>query len=58
MPLPRKRRRTIASPQAIPKIVFRGTAIAVMISVSLNAFTVSGVESASQAGPMPSSNVR
>ena len=57
-PLPRKRRRTIASPKAIPKTVFSGTAIAVMISVSLKALTVSGVDSASQAAPKPSSNVR
>ena len=38
--------------------MFSGTAIAVMISVSLNAWIVSGVESASQAGSKPSSNVR
>ena len=42
----------------IPKIVLSGTAIAVMISVSLKALTVSGVESASQASPTPSSKVR
>ena len=41
-PLPGKRRRTIASAQTIPKTVFTGTAIAVMISVSLNAWIVSG----------------
>ena len=35
-----------------------GTAIAVMMSVSLNALIVSGVVSASQAGPKPPSNVR
>ena len=50
--------RTIASAQTIPKTVFTGTAIAVMISVSLNAWIVSGVVSASQAGAKPSSNVR
>ena len=43
-------RRTIASAQTMPKTVFTGTAIAVMISVSLNAWIVSGVVSASQAG--------
>ena len=57
-PLPRKRLRTIASAQTIPNTVFTGTAIAVMISVSLKALIVSGVESASQAGAKPSSNVR
>ncbi len=50
--------RTIASAQTIPNTVFTGTAIAVMISVNLNALIVSGVVSASQAGPKPSSNVR
>ena len=49
-PLPGNVRRTIASAQTIPNTVFTGTAIAVMISVSLNAWIVSGVESASQAG--------
>ena len=34
----------------MPKTVFTGTAIAVMISVSFNALIVSGVVSASQAG--------
>ena len=57
-PLPGKRLRTIASAQTIPKTVFTGTAIAVMISVSLKALIVSGVVSASQAGAKPSSNVR
>ena len=56
-PLPRKRRRTIASAQTMPNTVFTGTAMAVMISVSLNALSVSGVVSASHAGPKPSSNV-
>ena len=42
-PLPGKRLRTIASAQTIPKTVFTGTAMAVMISVSLNAWIVSGV---------------
>ena len=41
-PLPGKRFRTIASAQTIPKTVFTGTAIAVMISVSLKALIVSG----------------
>ena len=57
-PLPGNRRRTITSAQTIPKTVFSGTAIAVMSSVSLNAWIVSGEESASQAGSKPSSNVR
>ena len=35
--------RTIASAQTMPKTVFTGTAIAVMISVSLKAWIVSGV---------------
>ena len=42
----------------MPNTVLTGTAIAVMISVSLNAWIVSGVVSASQAGPKPCSNVR
>ncbi len=42
----------------MPKTVLTGTAIAVMISVSLNAWIVSGVLTASQAGPRPSSKVR
>ena len=50
--------RTIASAQTIPNTVFTGTAIAVMISVSLKALIVSGVVSASHAGAKPSSNVR
>ena len=49
-PLPGKLRRTMASAQTTPKTVFTGTAIAVMISVSLKAWTVSAIESASQAG--------
>ena len=57
-PLPRNLRRTIASAQTIPKTVFTGTAMAVMIRVSLSALIVSGVVSASQAGANPSSNVR
>ena len=57
-PLPGNFRRTTARPHTIPNTVFTGTAIAVMISVSLNAWIVSGVVSASQAGPKPSSNVR
>ena len=56
-PLPGKRRRTIASAQTTPKTVFTGTAIAVMRSVSLKAWIVSGAESASQAAPT-SSKVR
>ena len=42
----------------MPNTVFSGTAIAVMISVSLNAWTVSGVVSAAHAGSVPFSNVR
>ena len=42
-PLPGNLRRTIASAQTIPKTVLIGTAIAVMISVSLKAWIVSGV---------------
>ena len=57
-PLPGNRRRTIASAQTTPKTVFTGTAIAVMISVSLNAWIVSGAESAFQAASKPCSNVR
>ena len=41
-----------------PKIVFAGTAIAAMISVSLKAWIVSAAEIASQAAPNPFSNVR
>ena len=48
-PLPQNRFRTIASAQTIPKTVFTGTAIAVMINVSLNAWIVSGVARASHA---------
>ena len=58
MPLPGNCRRTIESAQAMPKTVFAGTAIAVMISVSLKALIVSGDESAAQAAPKPFSNVR
>ena len=43
----------MASAQTIPKTVFTGTAIAVMIRVSLNAWIVSGVDSASHAGGEP-----
>ena len=44
--------------RSTPKTVFAGTAMAAMISVSLKACSVSGVEIASQAGPKPCSNVR
>ena len=57
-PLPGNRLRTIARAQTIPKTVFTGTAMAVMIRVSLKALSVSGVVNASQAGANPSSNVR
>src|SRR6266516_6851717 len=42
----------------MPKIVFAGTAIAAMISVSFRACSASGVVTASHAGPKPCSNVR
>ena len=42
----------------MPKIVFSGTAIAAIFSVSQNAWRASGVVTASHAGPMPCSNVR
>ena len=42
----------------MPKTVFSGTAIAVMISVSLNACTVFGSVSESQRCPAPWSNAR
>ena len=48
----------MASAQTTPKTVFTGTAIAVIISVSFSAFSVSGVVSAFHAGAKPSSNVR
>jgi len=57
-PLPQKDFRTIASAHTIPNTVFTGTAMAVMISVSLNAWSVSGAVSASHAGAKPCSNVR
>ena len=57
-PLPRKRRRTIASPQSTPKTVLSGTAIAVAISVTWKAWTVSGSDSACQTGSSPFWNVR
>ena len=49
--------RTIRSAQTIPKTVFTTTAIAVTMSVSLNAEIVSGAEIAAQA-PSRSSAVR
>ena len=57
-PLPGNRRRTIRRAHTIPKTVLSGTAIAVMRSVSLKAWIVSGEDSAFQAGASPSSNVR
>ena len=57
IPLPGKRRRTIASAHTIPNTVLSGTAIAVISSVFLNAVRVSGVVTASQKGPKPCSNV-
>ena len=58
MPLPRKRRRTIASPQSTPKTVLRGTAMAAAISVILKACTVRGSDRACQTGSRPFWNVR
>ena len=56
-PLPGILPRTIRSAQTIPKTVLTTTAIAVTISVSLNAEIVSGSEIAAQA-PSRSSAVR
>ncbi len=56
-PFPGNRRRTIASAQTIPKIVFNGTAIAVMISVFFSAPVVCESVSAFQTAPKPWSNV-
>ena len=56
-PLPRMSPRTITSAQTIPKTVFTTTAIAVTMSVSLNAESVSGSLIAAQA-PSTSSAVR
>ena len=57
-PLPRNRRRTIASAQSTPKTVLSGTAMAVAISVTWKAWTVSGSDSACQTGSSPCWNVR
>ena len=57
-PLPGNRRRTIASAATIPNTVFSGTAIAVISSVSLNAFSASGDVIAAHAASVPFSNVR
>jgi hypothetical protein len=58
MPLPGKRRRTIASATTTPNTVFSGTAIATAVSVIWNACSVSVVVSASHAASTPFSNVR
>jgi hypothetical protein len=58
MLLPGNLRRTIASAHTTPKTVFTGTAIAVMMSVSLNAWTVSGSVKVSHTGAKPWSKVR
>ncbi len=57
-PLPRKRRRTIASAQSTPKTVLSGTAMAAAISVTWKAWSVKGSDSACQTGSSPCSNVR
>jgi len=42
----------------MPKTVLSGTAIATIVSVSQKACCAGGVVTASQAGPIPCSNVR
>ncbi len=54
--LPGNRCRTIAIAQTIPKIVFAGTAMAVMISVTISACFAAGVVTASHAPERPFSN--
>ena len=54
---PRKSRRTIRSAMVIPKIVFSGTVISVILSVSSRAATASGVVSASHTGARPPEKV-
>ena len=49
--------RTSSSAQPTPKIVFSGTAIATISSVSFSACDRSGVVIASSGGPIPSLNV-
>ncbi len=49
--------RTSRSAQTTPKIVFSGTAIATMISVSFSACSPSGEVIASSGGEIPSSKV-
>ena len=51
-------RRTIASAQTTPNTVLIGTAIAVISSVSLNAWTVFGSESDAHKGWSPRSKAR
>ena len=57
-PLPRKRRRTIASAQSTPKTVLSGTAMAAAINVILKACTVKGSDNACQTGSSPFWKVR
>ena len=57
-PLPRKRRRTMASAQRMPNTVFSGTAMAAAISVTRNACSVLGSDNACQTGSSPCWNVR
>ena len=54
--LPRNCCRTSTSAQTTPNTVFSGTAMPTVISVSLNAFSASGVVTVSQAFAKPSSN--
>ncbi len=58
MPAPGNRRRTIKSAHTVPKIVFSGTQIAAMMSVSLNACTVFGSVSECHRCSPPLSNAR
>ena len=56
--LPRKRPRTSTSAVSTPKIVFSGTAIAAISSVSQNALIAAGVVTDSITAPRPGSSVR
>ncbi len=54
---PRKSRRTIRSAMVMPKIVFSGTVIRVILSVSTSAATASGEVSEFHTGARPPENV-
>ena len=56
--LPRKRPRTSASAAITPKIVFSGTAMSAISSVSQNAWTAAGVVIDCHTGSRPCSKVR